>query len=301
MKTLNSLDAQKLFWDYLKAERNLSEHSIDAYGRDLGSFFKHIEAGKGPLDVREVNKAHVRGYLEWLNQQHRSARTQARQLSALRQFFRFLEREGQIKHDPSQNLETPKLPSRLPHFLDTSDIERILAAMDVSSPRGMRDFAMFSLLYATGLRVSELVTLQLDQLDLTRGFLKTLGKGAKERVVPIGEKALVAVEKYLRFGRSALVLGEESPFLFVSSHKNAMSRQRFFQIVQHYAQEAGIQKKISPHVIRHSFATHLVEGGADLRAVQAMLGHSDLASTQIYTHVDGTRLRDLYQKHHPRA
>ena len=166
---------------------------------------------------------------------------------------------------------------------------------------GLRDFAMFSLLYATGLRVSELVHLRLDQIDLVRGCLMTLGKGAKERAIPIGERALLAQSAYLKDARASLMQSQESPYLYVSLKKQPMTRQRFFQILKEYAQKAGVRKKISPHIIRHSFATHLVEGGADLRAVQMMLGHEDLASTEIYTHVDKSRLNALYKAHHPRA
>jgi integrase/recombinase XerD len=229
-------------------------------------------------------------------------RTQARHLVAIRQFFRFLLKEKVVVVDPVGDIEMPKPAKKLPQFLDVDEVERLLRAPDTQTPRGLRDHAMLEVLYATGLRVTELVTLPADGLDLERGFVLVRGKGNKERIVPLGEHALRATRLYLATARPTFLKGEQtSSSLFLRGGGEAMTRQGFWKLLKGYALAAGITRPLSPHKLRHSFATHLVERGADLRAVQAMLGHADLSTTEIYTHVNRERLRQIYGAHHPRA
>jgi integrase/recombinase XerD len=224
----------------------------------------------------------------------------ARNISAIKMFFRFLVSEGKIEKNPTRLLETPRFSRRLPEILSRREVERLLSQPDPCKPRGQRDLAMLELLYATGVRVSELIGLRVLDMNLEAGFVRTVGKGSKERAVPVGAKALDAIKIYLSDGRLHLTRGTNSPFLFLNSRGRQMTRQGFWKIVKGYGLKAGITKKITPHGLRHSFASHLLEAGADLRSVQVMLGHADISTTQIYTHVARDRLKELFEKCHPR-
>ena len=291
---------RRFFLEHIKVEKNLSANTITSYNLDLSDFIAHMKA-QDILSVGKVEAKDVEAHVLWLSKRNLSARSQGRHISSIRQFFRFLAAEGLNDKNPAADIEMPKIPKRLPSHLDVSEIDRILEAIEAKTPRQIRDYAMVSLMYATGLRVSELIGLKLEDVDLARGFLNTLGKGSKERVIPIGEMALSALERYLSQGRSELLKGVESDFFFVGRSGQPLSRQAFFKLLKTYASLAGITKEVSPHQIRHSFATHLIEGGADLRALQVLLGHSDLSSTEIYTHLNKERLHLLYQEYHPRA
>lgn len=291
------------FLSWARVERGLADNTIEAYGRDLADFARSLDK-QGVTEVTAVRSTHILKHLIELSKGRLGVRSQARHLVAVRQLFRFLVKERVLKDDPAVDIELPRAARTLPTFLDLSEVERLLAAPDAASPRGVRDRAMLELLYATGLRVTELVELPLDALDLERGFLLVRGKGNKERVVPIGQAALEALRAYLAHARASFLgpaLGTGAEALFLRAGGEAMTRQGFWKALKGYARAAGVTKPISPHKLRHSFATHLVERGADLRAVQAMLGHADLSTTEIYTHVNRARLRQLYGEHHPRA
>jgi integrase/recombinase XerD len=288
------------FLEHIKVEKNLSANTIASYNLDLTDFMAHMRTLK-ITSVREVEAKHVEDHVSWLSKRNLSARSQGRHISAIRQFFRFLAAEGLNDKNPAADIEMPKIPKRLPNHLGVGDIDRILGAIEANTPRHIRDYSMISVMYATGLRVSELVALKMDDVDSARGFLSTLGKGSKERVIPIGEMAVAAIARYLSEARTELLKGTESDFLFVARRGQPLTRQAFFKLLKSYARLAGIEKDVSPHQIRHSFATHLIEGGADLRALQVLLGHSDLSSTEIYTHLNKERLHQLYQDYHPRA
>jgi integrase/recombinase XerD len=283
---------------HLRVERGLSQHTVDGYAHDLGRFGERLADDKTPL--AKVDEATVAGYLVTLSQEGLSARTQARALSAIRGFFRFLVQEGRHSGDPTELLEGPRLLRKLPDVLNPDEILRLLQAPAGDKPNRVRDRAMLHTMYAAGLRVTELVDLDLGDVNLAEGFLSALGKGNKRRLVPIGEHARVAIAQYLtdvrpKWARSA------SRACFVTARGKAMTRQGFWSIVKKYARAAGITKQISPHKLRHSFATHLLAGGADLRSVQTMLGHADISTTQIYTHVSDDHLRKMHERYHPRG
>ncbi|HEV8660148.1 MAG TPA: site-specific tyrosine recombinase XerD [Thermoanaerobaculia bacterium] len=287
-----------LFLDYLTIEKGLAKNSLAAYGTDLRRFGSHL-AKKG-IDIENVQRVDIVRYFQSLRTAGISARSVARALAAIRGMFRFLVAERHLKHDPSENVENPKLWTTLPKSLQPSEVESLLRAPDRTTPEGLRDAAMLELLYATGLRVSELIHVKVEDLVMDAGFLRTIGKGSKERVVPFGDVARDTIVMYLEQGRPELVKRAD-PHLFLSSRGRAMSRQSFWMKIVRYARQAGIKPHISPHVLRHSFATHLLENGADLRSVQMMLGHSDISTTQIYTHVSRARLQKMYERYHPRA
>ena len=289
-----------MFITYLRAERGLSGKTVDAYAHDLTGYFRDLRTQRVTCP-EDILPAHVRSHLEHLTDRGLGRRSQARHLASLRMFHRFLQAEKLVPHDPTEDVDTPRGPQKLPVFLTLSEVEALLAAPNAKSPESQRDKAMLELLYATGLRVSELVQLGLNDVNLEAGYLVAKGKGQKERVVPVGGKATHALQSYLASSRPLLMHGATSRALFVTRRRSAFTRQGFWKLLGRYARKAGIQKKVSPHKLRHSFATHLVERGADLRAVQAMLGHADLATTQIYTHVQPERLRELYESAHPRA
>jgi len=287
------------FLSYLRIERGLSENTVSSYSSDLIKYFKYLDKKKKlPL---LVNREDIAGYLTFIKKENGySARTIARNLSAIKMFYRFLISEGRLTDNPARLLEPIKLPSRLPGILSHDEVERLLAVPDNKTSLGQRDIAMLELLYATGLRVSELVGLHLVNVNLDPGFVRTIGKGSKERLVPMGDKARDAIKLYLTYGRPDLIKGKNVPHLFLNSRGSSISRQGFWKIIKKYGIIAGITKKITPHRLRHSFATHLLEGGADLRSVQIMLGHSDISTTQIYTHVSRERLKKIHEKYHPR-
>ena len=288
------------FLSHARVEKGLADNSLEAYGRDLAAL-AHSLAAHNVVDVEDVKAVHVLQHLVTLSKTGRGQRTQARHLVAIRQLFRFLQKERVVREDPVADIEMPKATKKLPQFLDVDEVERLLMMPDLTNPRGLRDRAMLETLYATGLRVSELVQLPADGLDLERGFVLVRGKGNKERVVPLGDVAAGAVDVYLKQARPAFLGTSTNASLFLRSGGEPMTRQGFWKLLKTYATAAGITKPIAPHKLRHSFATHLVERGADLRAVQQMLGHADLSTTEIYTHVNRERLKRLYGAHHPRA
>lgn len=297
---MNLDDAIDQFLAWARIEKGLAENTIQSYGRDLAAFARSVADLRGDVVVKDVRKTDVLAHVLALSKGGMSVRSQTRHLVAIRQLFRFLVREKEITVSPADEVELPRATKSLPVFLDVTEVDRLLAAPD-ASPRGLRDRAMLEVLYATGLRVSELVTLPMDAVDLSRGYLLVRGKGNKERVVPVGEQAMRALETYTRTVRPHLDDGRGSPALFLRRGGEPMTRQGFWKLLKGYARVAGVKGTVSPHKLRHSFATHLLERGADLRAVQAMLGHADLSTTEIYTHVNRERLRRLYAQHHPRA
>jgi len=289
-----------LFLHYLAAERRLSPNTISSYQADLTAFFSH-PALKKVRKLSSVRTEHIRAYLAACHKNGIAARTNARRVSAMRGFFRFLIGDKKIDKDPTAVIDLPKPGRALPKVLNVAEVTQILATPETSDPLVMRNQAMLNLLYASGLRVSELVNLPLAALNLTAGHVRIFGKGAKERLVPIGDIARGTLKNYLELGRPLLLKKRRSQFLFLTRSARPMTRLRFWQIVQQAVFATGINKKISPHTLRHSFATHLLEHGADLRAVQIMLGHSDISTTQIYTHVDSKRLKSIHRRFHPRG
>jgi integrase/recombinase XerD len=296
-----SLDqAIQQFLDHLRVERELTPATVEAYGRDLARF-SHFVAGRTVKAADVVRPIDVLDFLVHLTEKKLSARSQARRLIALRQLFKFLKAERITAIDPTEDIDLPRFGRKLPDFLSVDEVDRLLAAPDRRTPRGARDGAMIETLYATGLRVSELVKLRLRDVNLDAGYLMTMGKGRKQRLVPVGEAAIASVRAYLEAARATHVRARAVDTVFVTHHGRAMTRQGFWKLLGRYAVAAGIRKRISPHKLRHSFATHLVERGADLRAVQAMLGHADIGTTEIYTHVSRGHLRSVYDRFHPRA
>jgi integrase/recombinase XerD len=292
-------EAIDVFVDALWAEHGLSRNTLDAYRSDLVSVAHWLDA-QG-LSLVAAQREHLLAYLADVVQQGRKPRTTARQLSALRRFFRYRVREGKSASDPTAQLESPRLGRPLPKSLSEEEVERLLDTPDPAKPAGLRDRAMLELLYATGLRVSELVSLRLAQLRLDQGVVKVTGKGNRERLVPLGEEAVDRLQEYLQSARGELLRGASTDALFPGNRGTAMTRQAFWHNIKRYARAAGIGASISPHTLRHAFATHLVNHGADLRTVQMLLGHADLSTTQIYTHVARERLRRLHAEHHPRG
>jgi len=282
---------------YLRVEKGLAANSVESYGRDLARLKSWAEArGREP---HALDKADVSEFVMSLSREGLSSRSVARALSAARGFFRYLLLDGHIKVDPTAEAASPQGEQKLPRFLTQEEVERLLAAPDTSSPEGVRDKAMIEVLYATGLRVSELVNLTRSSVDVDAGVLFCTGKGSKQRRIPVGRSAVSWLQRY-EAARRALLSGRESQKLFVGYLGRPISRQDFYKTLVAHASKAGLDG-VTPHVLRHSFATHLLEHGADTRSVQAMLGHADLATTQIYTHVTGERLRSVYERHHPRA
>ena len=289
-----------LFISHLRAERGLSGLTIEAYARDLNDYFRDL-AQHGISEPGAIRREHILAHLTALGGRGLSRRSQARHLSAIRTFHRFLLGEGLATGDASDDIDSPRAAKTLPVYLTVEEVERLLAAPDERKPQGARDRAMIELLYATGLRVSELTRLATNHLNLQAGYLIARGKGNKERMVPVGQIAIAKVRQYLSGPRSQLLRGRDSRSLFVTNRGRPFTRQGFWKLLQRYALKAGLRALASPHQLRHSFATHLIERGADLRAIQEMLGHADLSTTQIYTHVDRARLRAVYDKTHPRS
>ncbi|HET7435159.1 MAG TPA: site-specific tyrosine recombinase XerD [Thermoanaerobaculia bacterium] len=287
-----------IFLDYLAVEKGLAKNSLSSYRIDLRHFGHYLSEQRIELD--RVERIHLVKYFHALRAAGIAPRSVARALAAIRGLFRFLVAERHLKTDPTENLENPKLWSTLPKSLQPDEVEALLNAPDRETPEGLRDRAMLELLYATGLRVSELIHVRIDDLVMDAGFLRTMGKGSKERIVPFGDTAKEAILAFLERGRAAFDKHAD-PYLFLSVRGRPMTRQAFWMKIVKYARVAGIATHISPHVLRHSFATHLLENGADLRSVQMMLGHSDISTTQIYTHVSRARLQKLYETYHPRA
>jgi integrase/recombinase XerD len=281
------------FLQYLRIERGLSPNTLDAYGRDLALFSEHLSRA----DLVSVQTADVSAFITFLYNRGLKARSAARSLAAVRGLYRFLMLEGAAQDNPTAAVDVPKSWVPLPHFLTFEEIDRLLAAPNEAAPAGLRDRAMIEVMYATGLRVSELVGLTTDTVDLDSGYVRCMGKGSKERIVPLGAAAVEAVRAYLDRGRKK----QTCPYLFLNYRGKGLTRAGFWLILRAHGKRARIERKITPHMLRHSFATHLLERGADLRSVQMMLGHSDISTTQIYTHVVRERLKQIYRTHHPRA
>lgn len=288
------------FIHYLAVERGLSQNTLESYQRDLIGYTNFLIKG-GLRDVNQTRRTSVIAYLAELQNNGRATSTISRNLASIRAFYVFLLRDGLIDGDPTVNLESPKIEKRLPHVLSVQDVEALLDAPDLRESAGLRDKAMLELLYATGIRVSELVSLNTDDINLNMGFLKCYGKGAKERIIPLGSIALKFLQDYAERSRRQLLRSKEETSLFLNHHGQRLTRQGFWKIIKKYAKQANIKKDITPHTLRHSFATHLLENGADLRSVQEMLGHADISTTQIYTHITKSRLKEVYAKTHPRA
>jgi len=293
-------DLIERFVDVLWMERGLSANTLAAYQSDLRSFAAWLSDAKG-RGLEKARRSDLLDYLTLLSRQGRKPRTSARLLSCLRQFYQHLLRQGVIKGDPTTRVEAPKLGRPLPKTLTEAEVEALLASPDTGDSRGFRDRTMLEVLYATGLRVSELVMLAPQQVSFVQGVVRVTGKGNKERLVPLGEEALFWLRGYLHGPRQELLSGRLCDFLFPTRRSDCITRQAFWQLIKRYAFEAGIGKHLSPHTLRHAFATHLLNHGADLRVVQMLLGHSDLSTTQIYTHVARERLKQLHARHHPRA
>lgn len=288
------------FINYLAVERGLAKNTLESYGRDLRQYYSYLNNDR--IDaVNQASRATILAYLEQLQSKGRAVSTISRNLAAIKSYYQFLVRERYLDKDPAANLESPKLEKKLPKILTISEVEELLKQPNSFLPTGMRDKAMLELLYATGIRVSELISLNVSDVNLEMGYIKCYGKGSKERIVPLGSIAAKCVQEYITRGRGKLVRTYDEPALFVNHHGNRLTRQGFWKIIKKYAQEAAITKEITPHTLRHSFATHLLENGADLRSVQEMLGHADISTTQIYTQVTKNRLKEVYEKAHPRA
>lgn len=287
------------FLAYVRVEKGLAANTLLSYGRDLAGFLAYL-SGRGK-SWSEVDREEIRGFFRSLYQRDLGARSVARYLVSLRGFFRFELERSRIAADPTRDVDAPEIGLSLPKYLSGEEVDALLAQPDPSTAAGSRDKAMLELLYATGMRVSELVSLRCDNLDANLGIVRCLGKGSKERLIPVGKSALRAVESYLRGGRGELAKDSEVPLLFLNHRGRALSRVGFWKILARYGRAAGIPTRITPHLVRHSFATHLLERGADLRSIQLMLGHSDISTTQVYTHVLKERLKQVYQTHHPRA
>ncbi len=288
------------FVQYLLLEKGLSQQTLAAYQNDLKQFTLWLEFQQR-TSLRQVMREDIQSYLAYRCQQGMKARSIARFLASVRQFYRWLLREDLIQQDPTLNVENPKLGRALPKTLSESAVEALLAAPDLQTALGLRDRAMLEVLYASGLRISELIHLTMDAVNLRQGVVRVTGKGNKERLVPLGEPASDALSRYFAVARAELLRAKISDYVFVSQQAKAMTRQTFWHRIKRYAIEAGISTDLSPHTLRHAFATHLLNHGADLRVVQLLLGHSDISTTTIYTHIADARLKALYAAHHPRA
>ena len=292
--------AEELYLQHLTAERRLAENSLAAYSADISVFFGFI-IKRGLTDLSQVDIACIHAFLAHCLDQHISHRSNARRVSALRNFFNFLFVRELISHNPFIAVDLPKSGRSLPKALSLGEVTRLLKPAPINSPIAQRNNAMLYLLYSTGLRVSELVQLPLAACNLGAGFIRVIGKGNKERLIPFGQQAKEKIDDYIRLTRPLILKGRRSKYLFISNRGSCMTRLRFWQILHDCAIAAGIFKPISPHMLRHSFASHLLAHGADLRAVQMMLGHQDIATTQIYTHIDQDRLKSIHKKFHPRG
>ena len=288
------------FISYLASERGLAQNTLESYGRDLRYFQQYLESNQLTFATGSTNEI-IRTYLDELKKQGKAVSTISRNLAALKSFYQYLLKEQYLDVDPASKIESPKLEKKLPQVLSVQQVELLLKQPNINLPAGLRDNAMLELLYATGIRVSELITINVNDVNLELGYIKCFGRGAKERVVPLGSIASKCVAQYLRKGRTTLVRSKQEEAMFVNHHGRRLTRQGFWKIIKKYASEAHIEQKITPHTLRHSFATHLLENGADLRSVQEMLGHADISTTQIYTHVTKNRLKEVYDKAHPRA
>ncbi|MDD2370759.1 MAG: site-specific tyrosine recombinase XerD [Firmicutes bacterium] len=288
---------------YLSIEKGLSNNTIDSYLSDIIKFFIFLktELNMDINVIESINKEHLLKYFKQINIDGLSKRSQARYIASLKSYFKFLIRENIINKDPTDIIDSPKKDKKLPDYLSVSEIEKLLQVIDLTKKIGYRDRTMLEITYGAGLRVSELLSLKTEDINIELGFIRCYGKGNKERIIPIGEIALEFLEYYLKNIRLMILKNNKSKVLFLNSRGKPMSRQGFFKILLNYGNKAGIKKHLSPHTLRHSFATHLLENGADLRSVQEMLGHSDISTTEIYTHLSMKQIKKVYDKTHPRA
>jgi tyrosine recombinase XerC len=282
------------FINHLKTERNYSKHTLDNYQRDLRFLVDFLKGGK-------ADRSTAREYLLALEKKRYSRRSIARKLSSARSYFRFLAREKLVDKNPFENLLTPKLPKKLPNFLYPEELKELFSGPDQKNPQGLRDQAILEVLYGTGLRVTEIVRMNINDVDFDEGEIKVLGKGSKERIVLFGSHARTALSKYIKDGRPKMSSGKKSPALFINRRGSRITTRSVERMIVFYAKKAGLTKKVTPHTLRHSFATHLLSGGADLRMVQELLGHVSLSTTQVYTHITKERLKEVYDSAHPRA
>ncbi|WLD91900.1 site-specific tyrosine recombinase XerD [Alkalihalobacillus sp. AL-G] len=289
------------FLHYLTVERGLAANTLQSYERDLKQYTNHLINERKQKDLNAIRRNDIVQYLYFLKDGGKASTTIARNIASIRSFHQFLVRERRTDQDPAVHIETPKTERRLPKILSSVEVENLMEAPEKNTAFGLRDRAMIELLYATGIRVSELIQMNLEDVHLTMGFVRCVGKGDKERIIPVGKMASQALTDYLDSSRGSLLKRGSSEALFLNHHGNRLSRQGFWKILKKLARAANITKELTPHTLRHSFATHLLENGADLRAVQELLGHADISTTQIYTHVTKTRLKDIYSTYHPRA
>ncbi|OXS71250.1 site-specific tyrosine recombinase XerD [Priestia filamentosa] len=290
------------FIHYLVVERGLASNTIESYKRDLVKYDEYLKKVETVSSFEEVTREHIIAFMRYMMENGKSSKTIARHVASIRSFHQFLLREHIMDKDPSVHIETPQVERTLPKVLSPDEVEALLTAPDESTPFGKREKAMLELLYATGIRVTELMNLNVEDVHMTMGFVRCIGKGDKERIVPMGKMASEALQKYIEESRSKLLKrNQKEEALFLNHHGRRLTRQGFWKILKKLALSAQIEKELTPHTLRHSFATHLLENGADLRAVQEMLGHADISTTQIYTHVTKKRLKDVYNEFHPRA
>ncbi len=295
-------DYLKDFRIFLKLEKSLSKNSVEAYTADISKLIQYLEFKSLDLNPEQINPDHLTGLLEWINELGASARTQARVVSGIKAFYHFLLIEEKISSDPTELLETPKIGRKLPDVLSIEEIDSLLSGIDLSKPEGHRNLAIIEVLYSCGLRVSELTDLKISNIYLDKGFIRVIGKGNKERLVPIGGKAIREINKYMPYRNSLDTIQKDSQdILFLNRRGKKLTRVMIFTIIKTLAKNTGLKKHVSPHTFRHSFATHLIEGGADLRAVQEMLGHESILTTEIYTHLDREYLRNTIISYHPRS
>jgi integrase/recombinase XerD len=299
---MNWEEGKKGFENYLRLEKSLSQNSVAAYVNDLTKLMTYLEMNYAKVNPLKVKLEQLKGFIAWLNERDISPRTQARTISGIKSFYKYLLIEGKLMSDPTALIETPKIGRKLPDVLSMEEIDSLINAVDLSKPEGQRNKAMLETLYSCGLRVSELVNLKITNLFFEQGFIKVEGKGEKERLVPVSGKAIEEVNRYLNNYRKKLNVSKDSEnVLFLNRRGKKLSRVMIFTIIKNLAEKVGMEKSISPHTFRHSFATHLINGGADLRAVQEMLGHESILTTEIYTHLDRDYLKSTIQQFHPRS
>ena len=298
----NLKDAIEDYIHFIKVERQLSENTLLSYKRDLVAYARHLNSEQNIPTFNDVTRENILLYLDSIRAVGKSSKTISRQISSIRSFHQFLLREKVTEQDPTVHLEMPKKEQSLPKVLSVEEIDALITAPSIDKPQGVRDIAILEMMYGSGMRISELIALNLEDIHLTMGFVRVFGKGGKERIIPLGRGALSACQNYLNEARPQL-LGNapKNDAFFITQRGKRFTRQGCWKIIKEHAQTAGIEKEITPHVLRHSFATHLIENGADLRAVQELLGHADISTTQIYTHVSKTRLSEVYKQFHPRA
>lgn len=288
------------FYNYLAVIKGLSENTLESYVRDCRGFINFIE-NSGVREINEVSHIHIIEYLSNLKTKSFKSKTIARSIVSLKQYFKYLLLEKIITSDPTSNIKSPRMSMTLPEVLNLNDIERLLSCPDLTTNAGIRDTTMLEVLYGTGIRVSELINIRLNDLNLELGYLLVRGKGSKERIVPLGKIAIKKIQDYTKNFRQDILKDKLSDYLFINRSGVKMTRQGFWKILKSYALKSGITKSITPHTIRHTFASHLLDRGADLRTIQLLLGHSDISSTQIYTHIDTKKLKEIHSLYHPRA